>query len=125
KGLDTKFEALDITEEEKLKYVGTEQDCGSNDEKFLKHCNACVGLRNLRLQTLKQSQGMLKMLDQRRGQIVKLIKDSREVETESGQNATVPLRTSSPAITHADRRYAIASSDGWLQAAGTGVCHAD
>jgi hypothetical protein len=85
KGLDTKFEALAITDEEKLKYVGTEQDCGSNNEKFLKHYNACVGLRNLRLQTLKQSQEALKVLDQRRQQIVKLIKDSRNVTEKSGQ----------------------------------------
>ena len=85
KGLDTKFEALEITDEEKLKYVGTEQDCGSNNEKFLKHYNACVGLRNLRLQTLKQSQEALKVLDQRRQQIVKLIKDSRNVTEKSGQ----------------------------------------
>lgn len=85
KGLDTKFETLEITEEEKLKYVGTEQDCGSNDEKFLKHYNACVGLRNLRLQTLKQSQETLKMLDQRRTQIVQLIKDSRGATEKSGQ----------------------------------------
>ena len=85
KGLDTKFETLEITDEEKLKYVGTEQDCGSNNEKFLKHYNACVGLRNLRLQTLKQSQEALKVLDQRRQQIVKLIKDSRNVTEKSGQ----------------------------------------
>ena len=85
KGLDTKFETLEITDEEKLKYVGTEQDCGSNNEKFLKHYNACVGLRNLRLQTLKQSQETLNMLDQRRQQIVKLIKDSHGVTEESGQ----------------------------------------
>lgn len=85
KGLDTKFETLSITDEEKLKYVGTEQDCGSNNEKFLAHYNACVGLRNLRLQTLKQSQETLKMLDQRRGQIVQLIRKSRGAKTESGQ----------------------------------------
>ena len=85
KGLDTKFETLEITAEEKLKYVGTEQDCGSNDEKFLKHYNACVGLRNLRLQTLKQSQETLKTLEQRRGQIVQLIRDSRNATDKSGQ----------------------------------------
>ena len=85
KGLDTKFETLSITDEEKLKYVGTEQDCGSNNEKFLKHYNACVGLRNLRLQTLKQSQEALKVLDQRRQQIVTLIRDSRNVTEKSGQ----------------------------------------
>ena len=85
KGLDTKFETLSITDEEKLKYVGTEQDCGSNNEKFLMHYNACVGLRNLRLQTLKQSQEALKMLDQRRGQIVQLIRDSRGATEKAGQ----------------------------------------
>ena len=85
KGLDTKFETLEITDEEKLKYVGTEQDCGSKNEKFLKHYNACVGLRNLRLQTLKQSQETLKVLDQRRSQIVQLIRDSRGATEKSGQ----------------------------------------
>jgi hypothetical protein len=83
KGLDTKFET--ITVENADKYIGTEQDCGSNDPKFLKHYSACAGLRNLRLQTLKQSQDMLKVLNKRREQIVKLVDASRTAEDKSGQ----------------------------------------
>lgn len=83
KGVDTKFE--EITVNDATKYIGTDQDCGSNDAKFLKHYNACVGLRNLRLQTLKQSQDMLKVLAKRREQIVNLVKASRGVSDKSGQ----------------------------------------
>lgn len=83
KGLDTKFETLEV--ENADRYIGTEQDCGSNDAKFLKHYNACMGLRNLRLQTLKQSQDMLKVLNKRREQIVKLVDASRGVDDRSGQ----------------------------------------
>ena len=72
KGVDTKFEELTVNDA--TKYIGTDQDCGSNDAKFLKHYNACVGLRNLRLQTLKQSHDMLKVLAKRREEIVSLIK---------------------------------------------------
>lgn len=57
KGLDTKFDELtELTEEDKKKYVGTVQDCGADKLKSA-HFQACAGLRNLRLQTLKQSQG--------------------------------------------------------------------
>lgn len=83
KGLDTKFETLTVQNPER--YIGTEQDCGSNDAKFLKHYNACSGLRNLRLQTLKQSQDMLKVLNKRREQIVSLVNASRGVSNKSGQ----------------------------------------
>ncbi|MDP3884675.1 hypothetical protein [Hydrogenophaga sp.] len=83
KGLDTKFETITVDNADK--YIGTEQDCGSNDPKFLKHYNACAGLRNLRLQTLKQSQDMLKVLNKRREQIVSLVNASRGVSDNSGQ----------------------------------------
>ena len=83
KGLDTKFETITVDNADK--YIGTEQDCGSNDAKFLKHYNACSGLRNLRLQTLKQSQDMLKVLNKRREQIVSLVNASRGVSDKSGQ----------------------------------------
>ena len=57
KALDTKFDELaELTEEDKKKYVGTVQDCG-DDKLNSAHFQACAGLRNLRLQTLKQSQG--------------------------------------------------------------------
>jgi hypothetical protein len=83
KGVDTKFE--DLTVNDAAKYIGTDQDCGSNDAKFLKHYNACVGLRNLRLQTLKQSQDMLKVLNKRREQVVNLVDAARGVSDKSGQ----------------------------------------
>lgn len=81
KGLDTKFETIaDLTDEDKRKYVGTVEDCG---QKVVspKHWEACVGLRNLRLQTIKQSHAMLKNLDFRRKEIVSLIKGARELPT--------------------------------------------
>lgn len=86
KGLDTKFETLtDLSDAEKRKYIETDQDCGSNAVTVIKHYNACVGLRNLRLQTMKQSQALLKTLDQRRQQIVSLVTTSRGENKESGQ----------------------------------------
>lgn len=55
KGLDTKFDELtDLSDDEKKKYIGTLQDCG-DDKVNPAHYQACAGLRNLRLQTLKQS----------------------------------------------------------------------
>ncbi len=51
KGLDTKFEELTVDKPER--YVGTEQDCGSNDQKFLKHYNACKGLRKFEVANVK------------------------------------------------------------------------
>ena len=57
KALDTKFDGLtELSDEDKKKYLGTVQDCG-DDKLNPAHFQACAGLRNLRLQTLKQSQG--------------------------------------------------------------------
>jgi hypothetical protein len=85
KGLDTKFENLtDLTDEEKAKYVGTVADCGAK-ETSAKHWEACMGLRNLRLQTIKQSQAMLKNLAKRREQIVSLIKKTRDFPQDDEQ----------------------------------------
>ncbi|WP_374409478.1 hypothetical protein [Hydrogenophaga sp.] len=82
KGLQTKFEEAealpDLTAEEKKKYVGTEADCGQK-ETNPKHYEACIGLRNLRLQILVQSHSMLKNLALRREQIVSLIKKARKL----------------------------------------------
>jgi predicted nucleic acid-binding protein len=82
KGLQTRFEDAsavpELTKEEMAKYVGTEADCGQK-ETNPKHYEACVGLRNLRLQTLVQSHAMLKNLALRREQIVSLIKTARKL----------------------------------------------
>jgi hypothetical protein len=82
--LDVDFSKLtSLTDTEKAKYVGTKEDCG--DEKLnAKHYEACQGLRNLRLQTLKQSQSVLKVLDERRKAIDKLIDNARGIDKESG-----------------------------------------
>ena len=83
-GLDVDFSKLtSLTEAEKDRYVGTKEDCG--DQRLnLKHYEACQGLRNLRLQTLKQSQSVLAVLDRRRRSIDKLIDDARSIPRESG-----------------------------------------
>lgn len=79
KALDAKFDVLnELSEEDKKKYVGTVQDCG-DDKLNPAHYQACAGLRNLRLQTLKQSQALLKTLDARRKQIVQLVEKSRSL----------------------------------------------
>lgn len=82
--LDVDFSKLtSLTDADKAKYVGTKEDCG--DEKLnAKHYEACQGLRNLRIQTLKQSQSVLKVLDERRKSIDKLIENSRNISNESG-----------------------------------------
>ena len=84
KSLDTEFEdgskLPQLTDEEKLKYVGTEADCGQK-EASPQHWAACMGLRNLRLQTLVQSQALLKNIAARRGEIVKVIHLARDIPT--------------------------------------------
>jgi hypothetical protein len=79
KALDTIFDELtELSDEDKKKYLGTVQDCG-DDKLNPAHFQACAGLRNLRLQTLKQSQSLLKTLDARRKQIVQLVEKSRSL----------------------------------------------
>lgn len=70
----------ELTDQEKAKYVGTVADCGQRETNLM-HYNACMGLRNLRLQTLVQSHAMLKNLGKRREQIVSLIRKARELPT--------------------------------------------
>lgn len=75
--LDVDFAKLSsLTDADKNKYIGTVQDCG--DEKLNpQHFAACVGLRNLRIQTLKQRQSILGVMDERRKTIDQTIKDAR------------------------------------------------
>lgn len=83
--LDVDFAKLNsLTEEDKKKYIGTAQDCG--DEKLNpQHFSACVGLRNLRIQTLKQRQSILGVMDERRKTIDQTIKEARNnTRKESG-----------------------------------------
>ena len=64
--LNAKFEAISVAKPDD--YIGTVADCG--DEKINKnHYNACLGLRNLRLKTLEQTQALVKKMQDRRGEI--------------------------------------------------------
>ncbi len=79
KGLDTKFEDLtDLTPEEKAKYIGSAEDCGEEQTNPNMY-KACVGLRNLRIQTLKSTQQALRNLYDKRKQIGSLVEKSRNV----------------------------------------------
>jgi hypothetical protein len=124
KGLQTRFEDVDalpeLTKEEMKKYVGTEADCGQK-ETNPKHYEACMGLRNLRLQTLVQSHSMLKNLSLRREQIVSLIKKARqlpETETDSSlgqlQRATFEIQ-GQQALMQADALQIKILMDGYKQ----------
>ena len=82
KGIDTKFEELtDLTPQEQAKYIGTAADCGSKTASPQVY-NACLGLRNLRIQTLKTTQQTLRNLYDRRKQMVALIDGSRGLSGE-------------------------------------------
>lgn len=89
KGLETRFEEAEelpeLTQQEMAKYVGSEADCGQ-EKVSPKHYEACMGLRNLRLQTIVQSQAMLKNLAKRREQIVSLIKKTRSFSQREGES---------------------------------------
>jgi hypothetical protein len=89
KGLETRFEKPEelpeLTQQEMAKYVGSEADCGQ-EKVSPKHYEACMGLRNLRLQTIVQSQAMLKNLAKRREQIVALIKKARSFSQREGES---------------------------------------
>ncbi len=75
RGLKSKFH--EINPADLNEYIDSEVECG--DENNKKHYSACLGLRNIRLQTIKQSHLMLKNIDARRKQIVKLIEASRQL----------------------------------------------
>jgi len=84
RSLETPFHEMEISDEDKARFIGTEQDCG--DARLNpQHHNACLGLRNLRLQTLMQSQQLLRNLEARRTQVVNLITASRSIANEAGQ----------------------------------------
>jgi predicted RNase H-like nuclease (RuvC/YqgF family) len=54
------------------KYVGTVADCG--DSKLnLNHYNACLGLRNIRLKTLEQTEAIVDKIKKRREEIKTVI----------------------------------------------------
>lgn len=79
KGIDTKFETLtDLTPEDKAKYIGTMEDCGSQKASPQVY-NSCLGLRNLRIQTLKSTQQGLRNLFERKKQVLALLIGARGI----------------------------------------------
>ena len=95
KSLETKFEDVtelpELTPEKIKKYVGTEADCGQQ-QVSPKHWEACVGLRNLRLQTLVQSHAMLKNVFMRRGRIEDVIKKARTLPEDESNSSLGQLQ---------------------------------
>lgn len=83
--LDVDFSKLSsLTDGDKKKFIATEEDCG--DETLNpQHFSACVGLRNLRIQTMKQRVSILAVLDERRKTIDNTITAARNnTQQESG-----------------------------------------
>jgi hypothetical protein len=78
RSLESPFHEMEISEEEQRRFIGTVQDCGDQGLNP-QHHNACLGLRNLRLQTLMQSQQLLRTLNERRTQIVNLIRAAQQL----------------------------------------------
>lgn len=109
--LQARFEEADelpeLTDEEKVKYVGTVADCGQKEINLM-HYDACIGVRNLRLQTLLQSHAMLKNLAKRREQIVSLIKKTRSFNQRESESELCQLQRATfeiqgqQALMHAD-----------------------
>jgi hypothetical protein len=74
KKLSEKFESTAASNPEK--YIGSVADCG--DKKLNEiHFNACMGLRNLRLQSLEQTESIIDRLEKRRKNISDLITKAR------------------------------------------------
>jgi hypothetical protein len=95
KSLETRFDDAtklpELTPERILKFVGTEADCGQK-QVSPKHWEACTGLRNMRIQTVYQSNALLKNLFMRRGEIVKLIKAARNLPEGDGKGSLGQLQ---------------------------------
>ncbi len=65
------------------KYIGTVADCG--DPKLnAHHHNACLGLRNLRLKTLEQTEAILIKIDARRTELKNLISEAKKAKDKAG-----------------------------------------
>jgi len=84
RSLESPFHEMEISEDDQRRFIGTTQDCG-DAQLNPQHHNACLGLRNLRLQTLMQSQQLLRNLEARRTQVVNLITAFRSIANEAGQ----------------------------------------
>lgn len=74
--LDIDFAA--VTAQNPERFIGTAADCG---DRLLnqQHYNTCMGLRNLRLTTLKETVDLVNVIVTRDGQIKRLVDDGRAV----------------------------------------------
>jgi len=80
--LSSDFSTIELAD--RARYITTQEDCG--DEQLNQgHYRACQGLRNLRLKTLEQGEGLLRVIQQRRTQIGSLIQSSRGATERAGQ----------------------------------------
>jgi hypothetical protein len=61
------------------RFIGTAADCGDR-QLNQQHYNACIGLRNLRLTTLKETVDLVSVIVTRDGQIKRVIDEGRTVE---------------------------------------------
>lgn len=77
------FHALQIASEEKEKYIQTLASCGERKINA-KYFDACIGRRNLAINSLMQYDAHLGKMNQHLEAIQKLLNDSRSVDNEAG-----------------------------------------
>lgn len=80
--LSSDFSTIELAD--RTRFITTEEDCG-DEQLNASHFRACQGLRSLRLKTLEQSEGLLRVIQQRRTQITELIRNARGAPGEAGQ----------------------------------------
>lgn len=74
--VDVDFATVAVQNPER--FIGTAADCGDR-QLNQNHYSACMGLRNLRLTTLKETVDLVNVIVAREGQIKRLIDDGRTV----------------------------------------------
>lgn len=75
--LDVDFATVAVQNPER--FIGTAADCGDR-QLNQQHYNACMGLRNLRLTTIKETVDLVSVIVTRDGQIKRVIDEGRTVE---------------------------------------------
>ena len=79
--IESSFDTVSLTNPER--FIGTTADCGDvqlNEH----HYKACMGLRNLRLKTLEQTVDVLKKIQDRRGEITRVLADGESADKAGG-----------------------------------------
>ena len=110
--LDVDFSTVAAQNPER--FIGTAADCG-DQQLNQHHYNACMGLRNLRLTTLKETVDLVNVITTRDGQIKRLIDDGRSVtDSEKFQGATFEIQ-GQQALMQSDALQIKALLDGYKQ----------